>query len=136
MATPIEVLVLALEASCQDLKPGPSGADVGEGIQDHGVPRPAPTQAPPREALHPASAAVASDCSGETRAAEVLAPSGKISRRLNNNYLASKECNHNQMCGREQHVEIANAEEARQRTLEASAADKDLQGAAAEVTSE
>ncbi|GBP77650.1 hypothetical protein EVAR_50547_1 [Eumeta japonica] len=74
MATPIDMLILALEAT-QDPRPGPSGADIGEDIQDHGVPRPAPTQAPPREALHPASAAVASDCSGETRAAKVVAPS-------------------------------------------------------------
>ncbi|GBP90661.1 hypothetical protein EVAR_51383_1, partial [Eumeta japonica] len=62
MTTSLDILIWALEAACED----------SEDVQDHGVPRPAPTQAPPREALHPASAAVASDCSGETRAAEVF----------------------------------------------------------------
>ncbi|GBP77640.1 hypothetical protein EVAR_50536_1 [Eumeta japonica] len=79
MATPIDMLILALEAT-QD-QAGTFrcrhrfNAEVMILTLDHGVPRPAPTQAPPREALHPASAAVASDCSGETRAAEVVAPS-------------------------------------------------------------
>ncbi|GBP77647.1 hypothetical protein EVAR_50543_1 [Eumeta japonica] len=59
---------------------------------DHGVPRPAPTQAPPREALHPASAAVASDCSGETRAAEVVAPSDTNVYRNRYNVLADVVC--------------------------------------------
>ncbi|GBP77636.1 Protein insensitive [Eumeta japonica] len=66
MTTRLDILIWALEAACED----------SEDVQDHGVPRPASTQAPPREALHPASAAVASDCSGETRAAKVVAPSG------------------------------------------------------------
>ncbi|GBP90676.1 hypothetical protein EVAR_51399_1 [Eumeta japonica] len=132
MATPIEVLVLALETSYQELKPGPSGADVGEGIQDHGVPRPAPTQAPPREALHPASAAVASDCSGETRAAEVLAPSVTMY------ILAACRSAITTKCADENNtLKLQMQKKQRQRTLEASAADKDLQeGAAAEVTSE
>ncbi|GBP77635.1 hypothetical protein EVAR_50530_1 [Eumeta japonica] len=70
----LELRVLE-ESQWLELKDWRVNAEVMILTLDHGVPRPAPTQAPPREALHPASAAVASDCSGETRAAEVLAPS-------------------------------------------------------------